>query len=81
MPRYFIDIGEGSNFVVDEEGVNLPNVKAGQRFALHTISEIARDCLPKGGHQTFMAAVRDESGAAPYCVKLTLSDRWNDDDR
>jgi hypothetical protein len=78
MPRYFIDVAANSQIVVDEEGTDLPDLEAGRRLALRALSEIARDYLQKGDNQTFMATLRDESGASPYCAKVTLTDRWDE---
>lgn len=78
MPRYFVDVAENSNIVEDEVGSDLPNLEAGRKLALRALAEVARDYVQSGSNQTFIATVRDESGASSYCAKLTLTDRWID---
>lgn len=77
MPRYFIDVAENANLVTDDNGSDLPDLDAGRRLALRALSEIAREYVQAGSHQTFFATVRDESGATPYRAKLTLTDSWD----
>lgn len=81
MPRYFVDVSEGSKITADREGTDLPNLEAGRALAIRTLSEIVGEFLPGSSQMNFTAVIRDESGATPYQAQITLSDHWGDRER
>jgi hypothetical protein len=48
MERYFFDIQSGREFFADEEGLRLPNQKAAEVEAMHTLTGMAKDFVFKG---------------------------------
>ena len=43
MTRYFFDIRDGDEFIVDQEGTELPHVEAAQIEAAHSLADMVRD--------------------------------------
>ncbi len=62
MARYYFDVQDGKTFTPDEEGLELPGLKAAEDEAARTLPDIAKDSLPDGGHRDFAIIVRDEAG-------------------
>jgi hypothetical protein len=75
MPKYFIDVAEGTHFIEDEVGTILPDRESGRQVALQSLGDMIKEDLPTGENQTFIATVRDEQGEESYCAKITLSAR------
>jgi hypothetical protein len=42
MKRYYFDIRDGDKLVVDEEGMELPDVEAAQEVAARTLADLVR---------------------------------------
>lgn len=62
MKKYYFDIRDGSQFIRDDEGAELPNIESARQEATTTLSEIARECV-NGRRQYRMAVeVRDDHG-------------------
>ena len=54
MPRYYFDIRENDTLVVDEEGLELPDLRAAEIEAAASLGHMARDALP-GAERHHMA--------------------------
>lgn len=74
MPRYFVDVAAGSDFVADQEGSVLPDLQAGRCLAVRALYEVAGECGLTCNDRTFVATVRDEAGATAYRARLTLTE-------
>jgi Domain of unknown function (DUF6894) len=61
MERYFFDIQSGRGFFADEEGLRLPNQKAADWKAMHTLTGIANDSVFKGERPDLAIEVRSTS--------------------
>lgn len=73
MPRYFFDIHDGS-FARDHEGVDCPDLDAARRQVKRTLSDFAKDFLPKDGEQhSFSIVVRDEQNRSVYTATLAFN--------
>lgn len=65
MARYYFDLRDGDELIVDEEGLELRDTRAVQREAALSVSGFARDGVGRfnGAQSLQMAiAVRDEHG-------------------
>lgn len=65
MTRYYFDLRDGDELIIDEEGMEMRDTKAVQREAALSLSGFARDSLGSfnGAQSHQMAiAVRDEHG-------------------
>ena len=63
MPRFFLNIRDGADFVEDPDGSVLPNIEAACREALAAARDILADKIRAGeviGEQLF--EITDESG-------------------
>ena len=60
MTRYFFDIRDGDEFIVDQEGMELPHVEAAQIEAAHSLAGMVRDSQP---FSLMAIQVRDCEGA------------------
>ncbi len=81
IPRYFLDIGQDRGSTPDEVGTVLPNEEAGRCLALTTLATIANKSIQGNDQQSWFASIRDVYGNTLYRAKLTLSGRWEDEDR
>lgn len=62
MKRYYFDIRDGSQFIRDDEGVELPDIESARQEATAALSEITRE-WGRGTPQHRMAIeVRDDRG-------------------
>ncbi|WFU82126.1 hypothetical protein QA645_05075 [Bradyrhizobium sp. CIAT3101] len=62
MKRYYFDIRDGSQFIRDDEGLELPDIESARQEATAALSEIAREWA-RGRPQHRMAVeVRDDRG-------------------
>ncbi len=71
MSRFYFDVEDGDNFTRDEEGLELPGVKAAEDEAAKTLPGIISDSLPNGDRRVMMT-VRDEAGHPVLRLSLTL---------
>ena len=65
MPRYYFDLLDDDGQCIDEEGLELPSLRAVQAEAAKALADMARDALHsfEGTSKRFMAIeVRDNSG-------------------
>ena len=72
MPRYFFEIDDGELHTTDEEGLELPDLKAARDEALGVLPEIAHGIPPEGDRQDLTAVVRDESERKVVIATLAL---------
>lgn len=82
MPRYYIDLHDGSNFVRDAEGFDLPDAEAARVKLVRIMSRIAGDFGtgdPRTGtpgtgsdRQDYLALVRDGAGRVLFRAHLSL---------
>ena len=54
MPRYFFDIRDGDAIAVDEEGLDLPDLRAAEVEAAQSLAHMAKD-MPAGAERHDMA--------------------------
>lgn len=72
MPRFFIDLHDGSELIRDTEGFELPDGDAAREKVLRIVSRIAQDFLPDVERQDYVAGLRDESGRVLLRARLSL---------
>jgi hypothetical protein len=75
MPRYYFDVREGEKFSADEEGEELPGLRAAREEAALSAVAIGSDILTASS-PSISVEVRDESGQ--QVVKVSLSLRIED---
>ncbi|MCJ2061746.1 hypothetical protein MKK63_03365 [Methylobacterium sp. J-088] len=73
MPRYFFYTSGPSGECFDDEGTDLPDVSAAQRYARRALCEIAGDYL-LGGHVTFLVRVLDMTDTEVYRASIALTE-------
>jgi hypothetical protein len=73
MPRYFIDLHDGTQPIRDDVGFDLPDLPAARAKVVRIMSAIARDMLPDVERQDYVAGVRDDGGNVVYRVRLSLA--------
>ncbi|KNY24667.1 hypothetical protein [Methylobacterium sp. ARG-1] len=71
MPRYFIDLHDGTNLVRDEKGVDLPDLAAAQDQAVRMMTRIAQGLSDPQVRQDYVIAVRDEQGTVRLRLRLS----------
>jgi hypothetical protein len=76
MPRYYFDLWEDGDVAVDDEGMELRDIKAAREEAARSLGDMARDAFSRSSRNTFthdMAIeVRDAAGPVLQ-VKLSLA--------
>ena len=73
MPLFYIDLHDGTNFVRDKKGFELPDAGAAREklgYVLKRVSELL-DTTKDG--QIFLASVRDHAGTIIMRARLTLA--------
>ncbi|MGH1592133.1 DUF6894 family protein [Methylobacterium sp. P5_C11] len=73
MPRFFIDLHDGSQPIHDEVGFDLPDLPAARAKVTRIMSAIARDMLPDVERQDYVACVRNGVGKVVYRARLSLA--------
>jgi hypothetical protein len=65
MPRYYFDLIEGDEVILDEEGLELSSIAKVQEEAARSLADLARDAIrlifDKASH-TMAIGVRDDDG-------------------
>jgi len=69
MERYFFDIQSGRDFFADDEGLRLPNQKAAELEAMHTLTGIANETLFRGERPDLAVEVRSTNEPL-FCVSI-----------
>jgi hypothetical protein len=72
MSRYYFDVQDNETLIRDDEGLDLPGIKAAEDEAAKTLPNIARDHIPDGDHQEFAITVRDDAGHSLVRVRLAF---------
>jgi hypothetical protein len=73
MPRYFFDIHDDIE-IIDQEGQELPNLRAARSKAAMALAEAAKDELPDNGPaKDLTVIVRDEAGKVVLTTRLSFS--------
>ncbi|MFF9549039.1 DUF6894 family protein [Methylobacterium fujisawaense] len=72
MPRYFIDLHDGTDIVRDRDGYDLPSLEAARSQAVKIMTRIAQGFSDAPGRQDYMAAVRDETGVVRMRLRVSL---------
>jgi hypothetical protein len=64
MTRYYFDLREGDILVVDEEGLELPDIESVHQQAAKSVLDMAKDAVvERGGRMQWMAIdARDDEG-------------------
>lgn len=73
MPRFYIDLHDGSQPVRDEVGFDLPDLPAARAKVTRIMSAIVRDMLPDVERQDYVACVRDTVGKVVFRARLSLA--------
>ena len=71
MPRFFIDLHDGVEFVRDADGFDLPDLDAARERVLRIMSKIAQGFTGPAPRRDYVAAVRD-SGGVRMRVRMSL---------
>ncbi|MET0368579.1 MAG: hypothetical protein ABW058_10445 [Methylobacterium sp.] len=72
MPRYFIDLHDGSNLVRDKEGFDLPDLDAARAQAARIMTRIAQGIAEGPERQDYVLAVRTEDGTVRLRMRMSL---------
>ena len=72
MPRFYFDVREGSRFLPDEEGLELPDLDEAERKAAESAARIGRDLLSKGNAHKVIVEVRNPRGKRVLAVTVTM---------
>jgi hypothetical protein len=59
MTRYFFDISDGDNIAPDEEGMELPHLRAAQEEAARSLADMVRDNFSSEASSQLAVQVRD----------------------
>jgi hypothetical protein len=78
MPRYFIDLHDGSQHIRDKEGFEAPNVDAVQKRVVDIMRAVAQGFEPGARHQHCTAAVRDAGASVLFRARLSLDLDWSE---
>ncbi|MGL3104969.1 DUF6894 family protein [Bradyrhizobium sp. BR 1432] len=62
MKRYYFDIRDGSQFIRDDEGVELPDIESARQEATAALSEITREWASSRPQHRMAVEVRDDCG-------------------
>jgi hypothetical protein len=72
VPRYFIDLHDGSHLVRDKVGFELPDLDAARAQAGRIMTRIAQGIKDGPDRQDYVVAVRDEYGAIRLRMRMSL---------
>ncbi len=72
MPRYFIDLHDGSEPVRDTVGCELPDLVAARAQAVRILTRVTQGFRDEPGRQDYVAAVRDARGAIRLRLRVSL---------
>lgn len=72
MPLYFFDLHDGSNFVKDEEGFDLPDPEAVRERLARIMTKVMRGATASADRQDFFAIARDAQGRVLFRAHLSL---------
>ncbi|MBB3905289.1 DUF6894 family protein [Methylobacterium brachythecii] len=72
MPRYFIDLHDGANYVKDDVGFDVPDADAARARLLGVVARYARDLSADEDRQDLFVIVRDEANRILFRAHLSL---------
>ena len=72
MPRYFIDLHDGGDFIKDSEGFELADAAQAHQKLLRIMARIAAEFPPSPDRQDYLALVRDARGRTLFRAHLSL---------
>ncbi|XYD09873.1 hypothetical protein R1A27_04810 [Methylobacterium sp. NMS12] len=72
MPRYFIDIHDGTQVIRDKEGCELSDLEAARGQAVRIMTRITQRLSDEPGRQDFVVAVRNADGVVRMRLRLSL---------
>lgn len=72
VPRYFIDLHDGSHLVRDREGFDLPNLEAARAQAARIMTRIAQGIVDGPDRQDYVVAVRTDDGVIRLRMRMSL---------
>lgn len=72
MPRYFIDLHDGTDLVRDREGYDLPDLDAARAQAARIMTRIAQGIADGPARQDYVLAVRSEDGTIRLRMRMSL---------
>ena len=72
MPRYFFDIHDGDDVVLDDTGSDLDDLDAAKGQVMSILPQVALEMLPDRRHREMQAVLRDEAGSALFKATLTF---------
>ena len=76
MPRYYLDLHSGSQYVKDTRGFKANDDDDAQVQAIKLLSTLVRDCDGSADHLSYVASVRDIRGVTLYHIDLSLDFSW-----
>ena len=74
MPRFHLDVREGSCFWPDDEGSEFADLEAAEHEAVVTAISIGRELLRNGNERALTVDVRDDQGQRVTEVTMTVTD-------
>jgi hypothetical protein len=75
MPRFYFDLHDGADVVLDTEGTSLPDMQAARDEATDTLLTIAKDALPpRGQARELSVRVRGEQQQHLLTISLSYSE-------
>lgn len=75
MARYFFDSRDEAEVIVDEIGMDFPDLEQVKRFASKALAEIAVEVLPGACRRCLGIDVRDELSRPVLITELTFEAR------
>jgi hypothetical protein len=72
MPRFFIDLHDGANFVKDSVGFDVPDMEAIRARVVGVVARYARNLKAEEDRQDLFVIVRDDTGRVVLRTHLSL---------
>lgn len=72
MPFFYIDLHDGTNFVRDTIGFNLPDIEAARARLVQIMRRMSQMLDATSDRQDYLAIVRDQEGNVIMRATLTL---------
>jgi hypothetical protein len=76
MPRYYFDVDDGTDLILDQQGIECGSLDEMRYEAVDALPDLARAELPDGDNRTMTVKVRDAAGKYLLEASLTVSVRW-----
>ena len=72
MARYFFDTRDGDAVIVDDEGLDLPDLAAAKALAAKSLAELALEVLPGSTRRRLGVDVKNEEHEPVLTSELTF---------